>query len=94
MTPESKIGNLGLLLPPPDVTSEQALMAEFMITFLLLFCIIAMVDKGRTDVSGSIPFIVGLIVCVNIFYAVSYYFPGPIPRFLSVGFSLSFHFCS
>ncbi|KAK7480988.1 hypothetical protein BaRGS_00027803 [Batillaria attramentaria] len=69
VTPESKIGNLGLLLPPPDVTTEQALMAEFMITFLLLFCIIAMVDSGRSDVKGSVPFIVGLVVCVNIFYA-------------------------
>ncbi|KAL8559274.1 hypothetical protein ACOMHN_059965 [Nucella lapillus] len=69
VTPEPKLGNLGLLLPAADVTPEQAVMAEFMITFFLLFCIIAMVDKGRSDVAGSIPFIVGLVVCVNIFYA-------------------------
>ncbi|XP_076455875.1 aquaporin AQPAn.G-like [Babylonia areolata] len=69
VTPPSKIGNLGVLQPAPDVTSEQALMAEFVITFFLLFVVIAAVDKGRTDVSGSIPFIVGLVVCVNIFYA-------------------------
>ncbi|KAK7452795.1 hypothetical protein BaRGS_00039711 [Batillaria attramentaria] len=77
VTPESKIGNLGLLLPPPDVTTEQALMAEFMITFLLLFCIIAMVDSGRSDVKGSVPFIVGLVVCVNIFYATVVPLGGP-----------------
>jgi glycerol uptake facilitator-like aquaporin len=71
VTPGSKIGSLGLLLPAEDVSAEQALMAEFMITFLLLFVVISLLDKGRTDVGRSIPFIVGLVVCVNIFYAVS-----------------------
>lgn len=72
VTPASKIGNLGLILPAKDVTSEQALMSEFIITFFLLFCVIAMIDKGRPDRSTiSLPLVTGLIVCVNVFYAVS-----------------------
>lgn len=71
VTPESKIGNLGILLPAKDVSSSQAVMAEFIISFFLLFCVVAMIDKGRTDVQGSIPFIVGIIVSMNVIYAVS-----------------------
>ncbi|XP_025082059.1 aquaporin AQPAn.G-like isoform X1 [Pomacea canaliculata] len=69
VTPESKIGNLGILLPAKDVSSSQAVMAEFIISFFLLFCVVAMIDKGRTDVQGSIPFIVGIIVSMNVIYA-------------------------
>ncbi|ESP03008.1 hypothetical protein LOTGIDRAFT_185787 [Lottia gigantea] len=68
ITPASKIGNLGLVLPAKHVTAEQALYTEIIITFFLLFAIFALIDKDRNDVKGSIPFMVGLVVCVNIFY--------------------------
>ncbi|XP_050404853.1 aquaporin AQPAe.a [Patella vulgata] len=71
ITPESKVGNLGILLPEPNVTTEQALYSEIVITFFLLFSVFAMIDKDRKDVQGSVPFIIGLVVAVNIFYGIN-----------------------
>ncbi|GFO20323.1 Aquaporin [Plakobranchus ocellatus] len=69
MAPSSHVGSLGLIQPGPGITDTQAMLAEGMITFLLTFATVAMIDPKRTDVHGSIPLIVGLTVSVNIFFA-------------------------
>jgi len=71
LTPSNMQGNLGLLQPGKFVSVEQALIVEMIITFFLVFVIFSLIDRGRKDVGGSVPFIVGLSVCVNIFYSVS-----------------------
>ena len=69
--PEDMWGGLGLILPGVGVTDAQALGCEFCISFALMFGIFALIDPGRTDVKGSPIFIMGLIVCVNVLWAVS-----------------------
>nr|BDI24356.1 aquaporin-4 [Peronia verruculata] len=60
------VGTLGVILPAKGITDVQALVMEFLITAFLLFAVMSMVDKGRTDIQGSIPLIVGLTVAANI----------------------------
>ncbi|KAH9494824.1 Aquaporin-4 [Bulinus truncatus] len=67
--PESFVGNLGVVAPGEGVSSAEALGAEITITFLLLFATLSMIDPGRTDMQGSVPFMVGLIVSVNVLFA-------------------------
>ncbi|GFS26568.1 aquaporin [Elysia marginata] len=69
MAPSGHMGGLGLIQPAPGVTDSQAVWAEAMITFLLTFNTVAMIDTKRKDVQGSIPLQVGLTVAVNIFFA-------------------------
>ena len=69
--PAEMWGGLGLLAPGAGVTDAQAFACEFCITFALLFGIFALIDSGRTDVKGSPILIMGLIVCVNVLWAVS-----------------------
>ena len=69
--PADMWGGLGLLSPGVGATDAQAFACEFCITFALLFGIFALIDPGRTDVKGSPIFIMGLIVCVNVLWAVS-----------------------
>lgn len=71
LVPPEKHGDLGLLLPGPGVNSFQALIAEFWITFCLLFVINAFIDEKRSDVRDPIPFYVGMIVAANILFTVS-----------------------
>ncbi|KAK6969843.1 Aquaporin-4 [Biomphalaria glabrata] len=59
-------GTLGVIAPPAGVGSSQALVVEMMISGFLVFVIIAHVDKGRTDVKGSIPIVVGLTIFANV----------------------------
>lgn len=69
MIPEGHHSGLGLIQPGPGVSDGQAVFAEAMITFLLTFNTVAMIDGGRDDIQGSIPLQVGLTVAVNIFFA-------------------------
>ena len=69
--PEDMWGGLGLILPGVGVTDAQAFGCEFCATFAFLFGIVALIDPGRTDVKGSGIFIMGLIICVNVLWAVS-----------------------
>ncbi|KAK0067424.1 aquaporin AQPAn.G [Biomphalaria pfeifferi] len=59
-------GTLGVIAPPAGVGSSQALVVEMMISGFLVFVIVAHVDKGRTDVKGSIPIVVGLTIFANV----------------------------
>lgn len=65
-------GTLGVIEPASGVADEQALLCEVIISFFLLFGTFAMIDEGRKDMHGSVPLMIGLIVTVNIFFAVSY----------------------
>ena len=71
LIPESMHGNFGLLTPSENVSPEQALVVEMIVTFILVFAVFALVDERRTDIGGSKPLIVGLVVCANIFFSVS-----------------------
>eukprot|EP00105_Crassostrea_gigas_P024763 XP_011445129.1 PREDICTED: aquaporin-4 isoform X2 [Crassostrea gigas] len=76
LTPENlQQGSFGVIAPGPNVTATQALGAEVVITFLLDFSTFSFVDNGRHDLSGSVPFIIGIIVSLNIFAMV--YWVGP-----------------
>ena len=44
---------------------------EMFITGFLDFVIMAILDKGRSDLQGSIPHVVGMTVVVNILLGVS-----------------------
>ncbi|XP_069120322.1 aquaporin AQPAn.G-like [Argopecten irradians] len=61
-------GSLGLILPGKDVTDLQALFAEAIIGFFLLFGTFALIDKDRTDLQGSIPLMIGLLVAINVLF--------------------------
>eukprot|EP00106_Octopus_bimaculoides_P019858 XP_014787300.1 PREDICTED: lens fiber major intrinsic protein-like [Octopus bimaculoides] len=71
VTPSNMHRNFGVLTPGPGVSDLQAMLMEMLITFVLIFGILAAVDKGRKDSIGSVPLHVGLIVSVNLFAAVS-----------------------
>ncbi|XP_060075948.1 aquaporin-4-like [Ylistrum balloti] len=62
-------GSFGLILPGKDVTDVQALFAEALIGFFLLFGTFAVIDKGRNDLQGSVPLMIGLMVSINVFFA-------------------------
>lgn len=63
-------GTFGLIMPGKDVTDTQALVTEFLIGFFLLFGTFAVIDKGRDDLQGSMPLMIGLMVSINVFFAV------------------------
>lgn len=68
LTPENlQQGSFGVIAPGPNVTATQAFGAEVVITFLLDFSTFSFVDNGRHDLSGSVPFIIGIVVSLNIF---------------------------
>ncbi|KAH3701580.1 hypothetical protein DPMN_076568 [Dreissena polymorpha] len=71
LTPLEKHGDIGLILPGNDVTSVQALIVEFLITFTLLFGTFAFIDENRTDGTSPAPLFVGFIVAANILCALS-----------------------
>ncbi|XP_059149037.1 aquaporin-like [Physella acuta] len=66
--PESMHGNLGIIKIGKECTLGMAVGSEIYVTFFLMFVVMAMIDSGRKDVQGSIPFMVGLTVTINIFY--------------------------
>lgn len=64
ITSDDMVGTLGVIAPPAG--SLQALIVEIMISGFLVFVIFAHVDKGRTDVKGSVPLMIGLTIFVNV----------------------------
>jgi glycerol uptake facilitator-like aquaporin len=58
ITPGQIRGGFGVILPGPQVSNEQALVCEMIITFMLLFGTLAMVDEGRNDVHGFAPLMI------------------------------------
>ena len=71
VAPANMYGNFGVIAPGPGVSDVHAMMMELMITFFLMFSILAAADSGRKDSIGSVPLHIGLAVCVNMFVAVS-----------------------
>ncbi|XP_056005369.1 aquaporin-5-like [Ostrea edulis] len=76
---EMQHGSFGVILPGPNVTDVQAFVCEVYITFLLNFATFSFLDSGRADMAGSVPFIIGITVIINIFATV-----GNISSFLSL----------
>lgn len=71
--PEAMHHNSGVIVPHDDVTDAQALITEMIISFNLVFGVFALTDRGRKDIAGSVPIGVGIIVCINILFAVSFF---------------------
>eukprot|EP00106_Octopus_bimaculoides_P019857 XP_014787299.1 PREDICTED: aquaporin AQPAn.G-like [Octopus bimaculoides] len=69
VAPSSMYRSFGVVGPGLGVSDVHAMIMELLITFLLLFGILAAVDKGRKDSIGSVPLHIGLIVSLNMFAA-------------------------
>ncbi|XP_059145063.1 aquaporin-5-like [Physella acuta] len=66
ITHENMVGGLGVIHPPEGIGNQQAIVVEMMITGFLVFVVMAHVDKGRRDIQGSVPFMVGLTIFANV----------------------------
>ncbi|KAK3106439.1 hypothetical protein FSP39_020106 [Pinctada imbricata] len=65
--PELQHGSFGVVEPGSGIEEYQAVISEFLITFFLLFAVFSFIDPGREDTQGAIPYMIELIVTVNIF---------------------------
>nr|AAC69693.1 aquaporin-1 homolog [Rhinella marina]AAD10842.1 AQP-t1 [Rhinella marina] len=63
---------LGLNGLSTGVTAGQGLGVEIMVTFQLVLCVVAVTDKRRHDISGSIPLAIGLSVALGHLIAIDY----------------------
>ena len=70
-SPTMQNGSFGVIEPVEDIQEYQAVLCEFFITFLLTFGVFSFIDAGRKDPQGSIPLMIGVLVSVNVFSAVS-----------------------
>lgn len=71
LTPTAARGGLGVNGMSGDVTEAQGFGVEVMITFVLVFTVLASIDEKRTDLKGSAPLTIGLAVAVGHLVAVS-----------------------
>lgn len=71
VAPSNMYGAFGVIAPGAQVTDVHAMMMELIITFFLMFSILAAVDGGRKDSIGSVPLHIGLAVCINMFVAIN-----------------------
>ncbi|XP_041659447.1 uncharacterized membrane protein C977.17-like isoform X1 [Cheilinus undulatus] len=65
-------GSLGVNMLASDVSVGQGFTIEFLATFQLVLCVIAVTDKRRRDVTGSAPLAIGLSVGLGHFAAISF----------------------
>ncbi|CAH2281919.1 aquaporin-1 [Pelobates cultripes] len=72
ITSEVRENSLGLNGPSGGVSAGQALGVEIIITFQLVLCVVAVTDKRRTDITGSIPLAIGLSVALGHLIAIDY----------------------
>lgn len=70
LTPESTRGGLGVN-GLNNITDAQGFGVEVMITFVLVFTVLASIDEDRTDLQGSAPLTIGLAVAVGHLFSVS-----------------------
>ncbi|KAG5869640.1 hypothetical protein JTB14_011703 [Gonioctena quinquepunctata] len=62
VTPDTRVGNLGLTVVNAELTAFQGFVVEAILTFLLVFVIHGVTDSRRKDVMGSIPLAIGVAV--------------------------------
>lgn len=67
--PSNTLGLNGL---SDGVTAGQGLGMEIMVTFQLVLCVLAITDRRRHDISGSIPLAIGLSVALGHLIAIDY----------------------
>lgn len=65
LAPPHTQGNLGLTTITEGVTISQAIVVEFIITFMLCYTVHAICDKQREDIGGSKALAVGLSIIVG-----------------------------
>jgi len=61
---------IGVTLLNKDITQAQGVCVEILITFILLMCVFACLDKRRNDLNGSFPLTIGLAVTVGALFGV------------------------
>ncbi|XP_070191487.1 aquaporin-4-like [Littorina saxatilis] len=72
VTPSHRRGTLGVTLVADEITVWQGLVVEIIATFVLVLAIFASVDSKRTDHSGSTALSIGLVVTMDIPWAIQY----------------------
>ncbi|CAF2395090.1 unnamed protein product [Rotaria sp. Silwood2] len=72
LAPSKVQGNLGLNTITPGVTVSQAIVVEFIITFILCYTVHAICDKRREDIGGSKALAVGLAITVGCLFGGPY----------------------
>jgi MIP family channel proteins len=72
LAPSHAQGNLGLNTITEGVTISQAIVVEFIITFILCFTVHAICDKKREDIGGSKALAVGLAIIVGCLFGGPY----------------------
>ena len=72
LAPADARGNLGMTTITKGVTVPQAILVEFIITFMLCYTVHAICDKRREDIGGSKALIVGLAVIVGCLFGGPY----------------------
>ncbi|KAM4706061.1 aquaporin-1 [Rhinophrynus dorsalis] len=63
---------LGLNGLNDGISAGQALGVEIIVTFQLVLCVIAVTDRRRNDISGSVPLAIGLSVALGHLIAIDY----------------------
>lgn len=72
LTPMSTQGSLGVNALKGEVTDAQGFGVELMITFVLVFTVLASIDSDRNDLNGSAPLTIGLAVVAGHLVAIQY----------------------
>ncbi|XP_062586887.1 aquaporin AQPAe.a-like [Saccostrea cucullata] len=72
ITPSNARAGLGVNAMNGEVTEAQGFGVEVMITFVLVFTVLASIDEKRTDLHGSAPLTIGLSVVVGHLVAIAY----------------------
>ncbi|XP_075070195.1 aquaporin-1 [Mixophyes fleayi] len=72
ITTDLEKNSLGLNGLSDGVSAGQGLGIEIIITFQLVLCVVAVTDRRRHDVSGSIPLAIGLSVALGHLIAIDY----------------------
>lgn len=62
---------IGVTLLNKEITQTQGVLIEILITFILIMCVFACLDKRRKDLKGSFPLTIGLAVTVGALFGVN-----------------------